>query len=1042
MEIRKKTGKGWVVGVTVPDGIVRVRRQGKECWTGNSGRETGSYTGDDQPASGGGETAQSKRLGSLDVNALLGHGATEVLKDAMVLRGNKNEDYWNSLKMGRPLPKPGVPFIYEKFINLLKAGGANVVKKGDMQVLTSLTDKDIDKLSSGEITGSETVDAATLTAKPGGLFDESVTGGTTGCFHPNTGIWTEHGMLTIRYIVDNKLKVRVWSYDFSTKQFQLKPVTNWFKNYASNGIGVARTECRNGRLASVMRRFSPETLWGTASHQVYDRQGQTRDLRTADYLLAATEVPNPTQFQVLVGGLLGDSHIPKQGQLAFKHGIKQKEYMLAKLSVFGAMGHISPDYTDCSGGVKKPRIQCSARTRASKIFADARTRWYTPGGAKYVCREDVENLDWLGLAVWFFDDGSIGRHGGNKLVATLCTNCFSKDDVVYLQDFLSRRFGLHTTLTRERRYQDKTYGWQIVMASTSARKLIAGVAPYAVPCMQYKVSVKPHIRYCRYCGVAINPRFRTCAHCMITIVVSGLGSAKLPKEARQRFGNSDNCRKMAAGLLPVPDDSVDIFGKWLSGLNIGSCLSVFYDSKFNYELIEVPSRFEKGFGRKWENTGTVYDIEVAGLHNYFAGGYLVSNSRWGHVTLATPIVNPAMEEPVRRLLGLTVKEFTGVMSGRTEINGLKSPEDVLAKLADIEKNKDAKIEYYRNEAMNGRGARRDDAVKCLRYLDGSRKQGMPITSWMLSKVPVIPPIFRPVSRMGDVLMVADMNDLYRDLIETNNHIKEARLHLPESELADEKEQLYDSVSAVFGWGEPITSEGRAKRLKGAVRQIIGENPKHGLAQSRLFSKTMDMVARGTIAPDPELDMDSIGLPAEKAWQLYKPFVMRKLVQRGFPPIKAKEMIEQRTQEAADTIREVMAERPVLVTRAPAWHKFNFLAFYPHIVDENVIRVSPLIVGGFNADHDGDAMNFHVPVGDKAVEEAKEKMLPSSNLFKTSDMSSPAHMPGKEMLLGLYQMTLPPDTKKKPVVFASEREAVEAYNHGLIKYNDPIIIRSK
>lgn len=597
MQVTKKTGSEWVVGVTVPNGIVRVRRNGKECWTGNSGRELGSYSSDDQPAKGGSEGAQAKRMGSLDTNAMLSHNAPENIKDVMVTKGTKNEDYWNALKMGRPLPAPGVPFVYNKFIALLKAGGANVVRKGDMQLLSSLTDKDIDKLASGEIVNSDTVDSATLAPKKGGLFDESVTGGSTG-------------------------------------------------------------------------------------------------------------------------------------------------------------------------------------------------------------------------------------------------------------------------------------------------------------------------------------------------------------------------------------------------------------------------------------------------------------NRWAYIKLQEPVPNPAMQDPIRRLLGLTNKELTDVLAGRTQLQGKTGGAAVSAALAEVGSDMGGKIKYYRNEVMNSRGARRDDAVKCLRYLTNAQKQGLPLTDWMLTKIPVLPPIFRPVSKMGDMLMSADINELYRDVIEINNHLKEGKGLLPDSELADAKENLYDGVQAVMGWGEPTTDEGRAKGLKGAIRTIIGNNPKHGLFQSKVISKTMDLVARGTVAPDPDLDMDSIGIPEDKAWQLYKPFVSRVLVQRGFPPVKVREMLDGKTKEAKDVLNQVMEERPVIVNRAPSWHKFNVMAFRPFITDENVIRVSPLVVSGFNMDFDGDASNFHVPAGDKAVKEAWEKMVPSKNLFKTMDLRTPQYMPSKEMLLGLYQMTKDPDSKAKPVVFNTEAEAKEAYTHGLIKYNDPIIIKEK
>ena len=164
-----------------------------------------------------------------------------------------------------------------------------------------------------------------------------------------------------------------------------------------------------------------------------------------------------------------------------------------------------------------------------------------------------------------------------------------------------------------------------------------------------------------------------------------------------------------------------------------------------------------------------------------------------------------------------------------------------------------------------------------------------------------------------------------------------------------------------------------------------------------------------------------------------------MVQRGFPPVRAREMIDARDAQAREMLDQEMTNRPVQLTRAPAWHKFNIMAFYPRIVDDNVIRVSPLVVSGFNMDFDGDQSNFYVPVSDKAVQEAKDKMLPSSNLFKLTDLRTPSYQPSKEMLVGLYQMTRPP-ADRPPVVFRSVAEAKEAYANGLIGYNDPITIK--
>jgi len=415
----------------------------------------------------------------------------------------------------------------------------------------------------------------------------------------------------------------------------------------------------------------------------------------------------------------------------------------------------------------------------------------------------------------------------------------------------------------------------------------------------------------------------------------------------------------------------------------------------------------------------------------------MQGKKWTHVKLTEPMPNPVMEEAIRRLLGLRVADYLAIISGRKELDGLtggRALERALRKI-DIP----AKITELTTTAKTARGATRDNAIKSLRYLTGAQKQKINPGDWIIDKVPVIPPVFRPVSMIGDIIRASDLNGLYRDLIETNNSIGTLQADLPPEALADEKAQLYKSLVAAFGLGEAITPEGQSKRWHGAIRQVIGTSPKHGLLQSKVLSKSVDVVARGVAAPDPNLDMDSIGIPADMGWQLYRPFVTRRLVRRGFPPSRAAEMIEKRTAEARDELDREMAVRPVIMDRAPTWHKFNLLAFEPHLVDEDVVRTNPLINSGFNLDYDGDAVNFHVPVTNKAVDEAREKMLPSKNLFRVTDLRSVMHAPSKEMVMGLYQLTRKSDKAKAPMIFATAAQAKKAYQQGLIDVDDPIII---
>jgi hypothetical protein len=333
-----------------------------------------------------------------------------------------------------------------------------------------------------------------------------------------------------------------------------------------------------------------------------------------------------------------------------------------------------------------------------------------------------------------------------------------------------------------------------------------------------------------------------------------------------------------------------------------------------------------------------------------AGGLL--GKKWTHIELSEPLPNPVFEEPIRRLLGLSQAQFRDILSGRTDLDGEyggKAFQKALSKM-DV----DEEIAKQKRILQSSKSSQRDNAVKCLGYLTALKKQELSPKDWIISKVPVLPPVFRPVSRLGDTLLQADINELYRDVLESSKALSDLRKDLPDRDLQDERETLYEAVQAAFGLGDPITPEGAAKGLKGALRTITGNgSPKFGFYQSRVLSKPMDMVGRGVITPNPNADMDSIGLPEDKAWDLYKDFVLRRLTRNNIPGVKALEMIEKRDPAARRALLDELAYRPVLMDRAPTWHKFNILAYRPYLVQGKTVRVSPLILQGINGDFDGD-----------------------------------------------------------------------------------------
>ena len=503
--------------------------------------------------------------------------------------------------------------------------------------------------------------------------------------------------------------------------------------------------------------------------------------------------------------------------------------------------------------------------------------------------------------------------------------------------------------------------------------------------------------------------------------------------------NDEYWRRYRLGL-PVEEPGVPfIYKKFLNTLRAGG-VNVVEKGDVTSVMPQTDNDIDElAQGRVIENSQMVDSDMVpvkGGMFDLGKTGGMGGN-RWSMITLPEAVPNPMMEEPVRRVLGLTSKKLEAILSGREELDGKTGGDAIKSALSNL--NVDRAIERARADIENRRGAQRDNAVKVLGYLKAAKKMGISPESWMITRVPVLPPMFRPVAKMGDVALVPDMNELYKELIEMKQTYELLSKELPASALANERMALYGAVKAAYGLGDSITAEGRAKNLKGAIRQVIGTIPKFGMYQSKVISKTQDNVGRSVTIPDKNLDMDQIGIPEDMAWEMYKPHVERKLVQRGYSPVTAKGMIDERNATARHLLEDVMKERPVLMDRAPTWHKFNIMAFKPHIVEGRSIHVCPLIDSGFNMDHDGDTVNIHVPASMKAARQAMDKMLPSKNLFSLTDLKSVRYKPEKEQISGLWALTR--GRTRKPVrVFGSKQEAIAAYRNGEIGPNDPVEIK--
>ena len=329
------------------------------------------------------------------------------------------------------------------------------------------------------------------------------------------------------------------------------------------------------------------------------------------------------------------------------------------------------------------------------------------------------------------------------------------------------------------------------------------------------------------------------------------------------------------------------------------------------------------------------------------------------------------------------------------------------------------------------------AVRKLGYLKSTKALGMHPSNWVMDKVPVLPPLFRPVSIMQNsgLPMVGDANYLYKELIDSNSEMKEASKHF--TDLSDHRLAVYDAFKGVTGMADTTNPKLEQKNVKGILKQVFGDNPKFGVLQRKLLASNVDMVGRAAITPNPDLDMDQVGLPEDRAWAVYKPFIMRRLIRRGVDRFKAADLIENKDKMAMDAMLAEMDARPVIITRAPVLHRYGVMAFRPQLVKGSTLQVPPIIVKGFGADFDGDAMNYHVPTTDESVKDALEKMLPSRNLLAVKNFKV-HQLPMNEYQGGLYTATS--EASKRPEkYFKTKIDAVRAYKAGEISANDKVVI---
>ncbi|MAN26517.1 MULTISPECIES: DNA-directed RNA polymerase subunit beta' [Mesonia] len=436
-----------------------------------------------------------------------------------------------------------------------------------------------------------------------------------------------------------------------------------------------------------------------------------------------------------------------------------------------------------------------------------------------------------------------------------------------------------------------------------------------------------------------------------------------------------------------------------------------------------------------------------------------------YVVIQAGIAKDEDGEPLKKMDFLTEEEYLNILDSLPQENMYledSDPNKFIAKmgaecLIEILQRLDLDELSYelRHKANNETSKqRKTEALKRLQVVEAFRdananRENKP--EWMIMKaIPVIPPELRPLVPLdGGRFATSDLNDLYRRVIIRNNRLKRLmEIKAPEVILRNEKRMLQESVDSLFDntrKSSAVKTDSN-RPLKSLSDSLKG---KQGRFRQNLLGKRVDYSARSVIVVGPEMKLYECGLPKNMAAELYKPFIIRKLIERGIVKTvkSAKKIIDKKEPVVWDILENVLKGHPVLLNRAPTLHRLGIQAFQPKLIEGKAIQLHPLVCTAFNADFDGDQMAVHLPLGPEAILEAQLLMLASHNILNPAN-GSPITVPSQDMVLGLYYMTKlrksTPERKVKGegLTFYSAEEVIIAYNEKKVELNAPIKVRAK
>ena len=925
------------------------------------GRGSGGYTSEDTPAKGG-ETG-SKRVSLLDVNALLSHGATEVVRDAAAVRGQKNEDYWLQFMQGHTPREPKIPLVYEKFVNELKGAGINVVRDGSQTHIMALTDDDVDELAGDRNvrTGATVSFGEELKPIPGGLFDPTTTGGHHGnrwsaikLAEPMPNPVMEEPIRRVLGLTKNKFE------DIIAGREELEGYGKGTTAIAEaldkmnlkREILLAQGQIKNGTKGDkdkAVRKLG------------YLKSAERLKLHPRQWMLKRAPVL-PPQFRPV--NVIGEKDIPLVADPNFLY----KELIEANNNLVEMRGALGDDVGD-------ERLAVYHAFRAVTGLGDPITQESKEKNVRGILKSVFGSSPKFGC----FDDETeiLTRRGWLRFkeleptdeVMTLNPNTgYAEWQAIeqihrypYVGEMLQFRTkrALDMVVTpnhrnwirkrsKSRSQDDMENGWEFEPA--------------------YHTAAARGRRWFRTAASGWKGKFSRPSFLSVSVATGDFAAFVGWWAAEGWLSDRDlSCVQICQAVHQK--EYCDEIARVLASLDLGRVSEGDYEKKTPFGTVTA---------RQW----SLRSAELAAWLTEHVGRGAGNKKLSGKVKdWPTPMLEDL-------LLGYLRGDGGKRHKSRVDGGGV------------THRNRSSLLSEHSSASTTSTLLADDLAeIACKLGLVVRKRVGREAT----------------VHEDGSI-----WNTLYKVNLDTSRFVT--------------VEGGIESIVDYEGDVHCVSVDNGIVYVRRDGKPFFSGNS----MQRKLISSTVDNVGRAVITPNPDLDMDSVGLPEDRAFEVYQRFLIRRLKRKGMSLTRAMRQVKDKTPLAREMLIEEMESRPVIINRAPVLHRYGIMAFKPRLTKGSTLQVSPLIVGGFNADFDGDAMNYHVPTDEEARKEALQRMLPSRQLLSPSDFKTPVHKPGQEYIGGLYEATR--GESERPVrTFSSQEEAVAAYRRGEIRIDDRVQI---